>query len=153
MVFRAIAHNMPCAVVQFIKGAMATGERTLINKNFNSICEFHTLGDGFTWDTQDKDRDVKSAKNAWEKSKELILNPKKKLVLLDEINIALRYEYLKLEDVTSFLSDEKPKDTHVILTGRNAPDKLIECADLVTEMTLIKHHFREGVMSQKGIEF
>ena len=153
MVFRAIAHNMPCAVVQFIKGAMATGERTLINRNFNSICEFHTLGDGFTWDTQDKDRDVKSAKNAWEKSKELILNPKKKLVLLDEINIALRYEYLKLEDVTDFLSNEKPKDTHVILTGRNAPDKLIECADLVTEMTLIKHHFREGVMSQKGIEF
>jgi len=153
MVFRAIAHNMPCAVVQFIKGAMATGERNLIKENFSSICEFHTLGDGFTWDTQDKNKDAKSAENAWNKSKELILNPKKKLILLDEINIALRYEYLKIDEIIQFLVNEKPLDTHVILTGRNAPDRLIKNADLVTEMTLIKHHFREGVMSQEGIEF
>jgi cob(I)alamin adenosyltransferase len=153
MVFRAISHNIPCAVVQFIKGAMATGERNLINESFSSICEFYTMGDGFTWDTQDKDKDIQSAQKAWVKSKELILDKKKKLVLLDEINIALRYEYISLDDVIDFLVNKKPNDTHIIFTGRNAPERLIEVADLVTEMTLIKHHFKDGIMSQEAIEF
>ena len=153
MVFRAIAHGMPCAVVQFIKGAMATGERTLIQKHFHELCEFHTLGDGFTWDTQDKEKDIASAMKAWSKAKELILDEEKKIILLDEINIALRYGYIEIDDVVSFLQDKKPKMTHVILTGRNASENLISIADLVTDMTLVKHHFRNGVMSQAGIEF
>ena len=153
MVFRGIAHGMPCAVVQFIKGAMATGERDLIQHHFPELCEFHTLGDGFTWDTQDKEKDIASAKKAWSKAKELISDEKKKIVLLDEINIALRYGYVEIDDVVTFLLEKKPKMTHVILTGRNANEKLIGIADLVTDMTLVKHHFRNGVMSQAGIEF
>ena len=153
MVFRGIAHGMPCAVVQFIKGAMATGERDLIQHHFPELCEFHTLGDGFTWDTQDKEKDIASAKKAWCKAKELISDKKKKIILLDEINIALRYGYVEIDDVITFLLEKKPKMTHVILTGRNANEKLIAIADLVTDMTLVKHHFRNGVMSQAGIEF
>ena len=153
MVFRGIAHGMPCAVVQFIKGAMATGERDLIQQHFPKLCEFHTLGDGFTWDTQDKEKDIASAKKAWCKAKELISDKKKKMILLDEINIALRYGYVEIDDVITFLLEKKPKMTHVILTGRNANEKLIAIADLVTDMTLVKHHFRNGVMSQAGIEF
>jgi cob(I)alamin adenosyltransferase len=153
MVFRGIAHGMPCAVVQFIKGAMATGERDLIQQHFPELCEFHTLGDGFTWDTQDKEKDIASAKKAWCKAKELISDKKKKIILLDEINIALRYGYVDVDDVITFLLEKKPKMTHVILTGRNANEKLIAIADLVTDMTLVKHHFRNGVMSQAGIEF
>ena len=153
MVFRGIAHDMPCAVVQFIKGAMTTGERDLIQKYFHELCEFHTLGDGFTWDTQDKEKDIASAKKAWGKAKELILNKEKKIILLDEINIALRYGYIKIDDVVTFLQEKKPEMSHVILTGRNANEKLINIADLVTDMTLVKHHFRNGVMSQSGIEF
>ena len=153
MVFRRIAHGMQCAVVQFIKGAMATGERDLIQQHFPELCEFHTLGDGFTWDTQDKEKDIASAKKAWCKAKELISDKKKKIILLDEINIALRYGYVEIDDVITFLLEKKPKMTHVILTGRNANEKLIGIADLVTDMTLVKHHFRNGVMSQAGIEF
>ena len=153
MVFRGIAHGMQCAVVQFIKGAMATGERDLIQQHFPELCEFHTLGDGFTWDTQDKEKDIASAKKAWCKAKELISDKKKKIILLDEINIALRYGYVEIDDVITFLLEKKPKMTHVILTGRNANEKLIGIADLVTDMTLVKHHFRNGVMSQPGIEF
>ena len=153
MVFRGIAHDMPCAVVQFIKGAMATGERDLNQKYFHELCEFHTLGDGFTWDTQDKEKDIASAKKAWGKAKELILNKEKKIILLDEINIALRYGYIEIDDVVTFLLEKKPDMSHVILTGRNANEKLINIADLVTDMTLVKHHFRDGVMSQAGIEF
>ena len=153
MVFRGIAHGIPCAVVQFIKGAMATGERDLIQHHFSELCEFHTLGDGFTWDTQDKEKDIASAKKAWSKAKELISDEKKKIILLDEINIALRYGYVEIDDVVTFLLEKKPKMTHVILTGRNANEKLIGIADLVTDMTLVKHHFRNGVMSQAGIEF
>ena len=153
MVFRGIAHGMPCAVVQFIKGAMATGERDLIQHHFPELCEFHTLGDGFTWDTQDKEKDIATAKKAWSKAKELISDEKKKIILLDEINIALRYGYVEIDDVVTFLLEKKPKMTHVILTGRNANEKLIGIADLVTDMTLVKHHFRNGVMSQAGIEF
>lgn len=153
MVFRAIAHDMPCAVVQFIKGGMDTGERRLITEHFSGLCQFHTMGEGFTWETQDRERDVQHARAAWEKGKELIRDPAIRLVLLDEMNIALRYEYIPLEDVLSFLAKEKPDDTHVIITGRNAPDGLLEAADLATEMTLVKHPFRSGVKAQAGIEF
>jgi cob(I)alamin adenosyltransferase len=153
MIFRHIAHGMPCAVVQFIKGGMSTGERDLILKNHGDICAFHTMGEGFTWETQDKARDIAHAKAAWEKAKEMILTPGMSMVLLDEINIALRYDYIPLADVLAFLAEEKPHNVHVVLTGRNAAEGLIEIADLVTEMEMIKHPFRSGVKAQKGVEW
>lgn len=153
MIFRAIAHQMPCAVVQFIKGGMSTGERDLITTNFSAICQFHTMGEGFTWETQDRERDVKAAQAAWEKAKDLIRDPAIRMVLLDEINIAIRYDYIALSEVLEFLEAEKPPMTHVILTGRNAAPELIERADLATEMELIKHPFRDGVKAQQGVEF
>ena len=153
MIFRAIAHAMPCAVVQFIKGGMKTGERDLIERHFSDACQFHTMGEGFTWETQDKTRDIEMAGAAWEKSKELIRDPAIRMVLLDEINIALRYGYLDVGEVVAFLKTEKPEMTHVILTGRNAAQELIEIADLVTEMELVKHPFRSGVKAQAGVEF
>ncbi|MEM6661025.1 MAG: cob(I)yrinic acid a,c-diamide adenosyltransferase [Pseudomonadota bacterium] len=152
MIFRQIAHGFPCAVVQYIKGGMSTGERDLITERFADVCEFHTMGEGFTWETQDKARDLEMAAAAWEKSKELI-RAGKSMVLLDEINIALRYEYIDVNEVVSFLVEEKPEMTHVVLTGRNAKDELIEIADLVTEMELVKHPFRSGVKAQIGVEF
>ncbi|AJE45292.1 cob(I)yrinic acid a,c-diamide adenosyltransferase [Celeribacter indicus] len=153
MIFRCIAHGMRCGVVQFIKGGMSTGERDLITERFGDICAFHTMGEGFTWETQDKTRDTQLAKAAWEKAKELILDPENRMVLLDEINIALRYGYLDIAEVTDFLATRKPPLTHVVLTGRNAKPELIEIADLVTEMELVKHPFRAGVKAQKGVEF
>ncbi|TGD42576.1 cob(I)yrinic acid a,c-diamide adenosyltransferase [Pseudotabrizicola sediminis] len=153
MILRCIAHGMPCAVVQFIKGAWDTGERRLIEENFADICQFYAMGEGFTWETQDKARDIAAARRGWEKAKELIRDPDIRFVLLDEINIALRYDYLDLDEVLTFLRDEKPPLTHVCLTGRNAKDALIEAADLVTEMTLVKHPFRSGIKGQPGVEF
>ena len=153
MIFRCIAHGMPCAVVQFIKGAMSTGERDLITAHFGDICAFHTMGEGFTWETQDKSRDIEMARAAWEKAKELIADPRNRMVLLDEINIALRYDYLDVGEVVDFLKTAKPPMTHVVLTGRNAKEELIEVADLVTEMELVKHPFRSGVKAQAGVEF
>ncbi len=153
MVFRAIAHGMPCAVVQFIKGAMDTGEKRLIAEHFSDLCQFYAMGEGFTWETQDKERDIEMAQAAWAKAKALIEDPAIRLVLLDELNIALRYDYIDVEEVLSFLAAHKPEDTHVIITGRNAKDALMDAADLVTEMTLIKHPFRSGVKAQAGIEF
>lgn len=153
MIFRCIAHDMKCAVVQFIKGGMSTGERDLILSKFNDECDFHTMGEGFTWETQDKSRDTEMAMAAWDMAKSLIRDPANKMVLLDEINIALRYGYIPIEDVVSFLSTEKPEMTHVVLTGRNAHDDLIEIADLVTEMELVKHPFRSGIKAQIGVEF
>jgi cob(I)alamin adenosyltransferase len=153
MIFRHIAHKMPCAVVQFIKGAMVTGERELIEAHFSDICQFYTLGEGFTWETQDRARDVAMAEKAWEKAKELIRDPRNSMVLLDEINIALRYDYLDINEVVEFLQTSKPPLTHVVLTGRNAKEDLIEIADLVTEMELIKHPFRSGIKAQQGVEF
>lgn len=153
MIFRCIAHDMKCAVVQFIKGGMSTGERDLILAKFTDTCAFHTMGEGFTWETQDKTRDTEMAQAAWAKAKELIRDPDHKMVLLDEINIALRYEYLDIAEVIAFLRDEKPEMTHVVLTGRNAHPDLIEAADLVTEMELIKHPFRSGIKAQQGVEF
>ena len=153
MIFRCIAHGMKSAVVQFIKGGMSTGERDLILRSFSDICEFHTMGEGFTWETQDKSRDTEMAQAAWAKAKELIRDPSNKMVLLDEINIAIRYDYVDIADVVAFLAEEKPPMTHVVLTGRNAHDDLIEIADLVTEMELVKHPFRSGIKAQIGVEF
>ena len=153
MILRCIAHEMPCAVVQFIKGAWDTGERRLIETHFADLCEFHAMGEGFTWETQDRARDIAMALKGWEKAKELIRDPDIRLVLLDEINIALRYDYLDIEEVLRFLREEKPPLTHVVLTGRNAKEGLIEAADLVTEMTQIKHPFRSGIKAQPGVEF
>ena len=153
MILRCVAHEMPCAVVQFIKGAWDTGERRLITTHFSDLCQFHAMGEGFTWETQDKTRDIAAARAGWEKAKELIRNPEIRMVLLDEINIALRYDYLDISEVLEFLKAEKPPLTHVVLTGRNAKEELIEAADLVTEMTLIKHPFRSGIKGQPGVEF
>ena len=152
MIFRQIAHGFPSAVVQFIKGGMSTGERDLITERFSDLCEFHTMGEGFTWETQDKARDMEMARAAWEKSKELIRSGKS-MVLLDEINIALRYDYIPIDEVVAFLVEEKPEMTHVVLTGRNAKEELIVIADLVTEMELVKHPFRSGIKAQIGVEF
>ncbi|MGE4480413.1 cob(I)yrinic acid a,c-diamide adenosyltransferase [Acidocella sp.] len=153
MVLRCIAHQMPCAVVQFIKGAWDTGERRLLTTHFATLCQFHAMGEGFTWETQDKARDIAAAQAGWKKAKELIRDPAIRMVLLDEINIALRYEYLDVDEVVAFLLTEKPPSTHVVLTGRNAKPALIEAADLVTEMTAVKHPFRDGIKAQPGVEF
>ncbi len=153
MIFRHIAHGLPCAVVQFIKGGMATGERDLIVKQFSDICPFYTMGEGFTWETQDKTRDIEMAQAAWAKAQQLILDPGNRMVLLDEINIALRYEYLDVNEVITFLREHKPPMTHVVLTGRSAKESLIEFADLATEMELLKHPFRSGIKAQIGVEY
>ena len=153
MILRAVAHGMPCAVVQFIKGAWDTGERRLLTEHFGDLCQFHAMGEGFTWETQDKARDIAAARRGWEKAKDLIRDPEIRMVLLDEINIALRYDYLDVAEVVAFLRDEKPEMTHVVLTGRNAKPELIDLADLVTEMTLVKHPFRAGIKAQAGVEF
>lgn len=153
MIFRCIAHKMPCAVVQFIKGGMDTGERNLITEHFSDLCEFHTMGEGFTWETQDKTRDIEMAQAAWAKAKELILDERNRMVLLDEINIAMRYDYVDVNEVVTFLQGHKPPMTHVVLTGRNAKEELIEAADLATEMELLKHPFRSGIKAQIGVEF
>lgn len=153
MIMRCIAHQMPCAVVQFIKGAWQTGERTLIEEHFGDLCQFYAMGEGFTWETQDKARDIAAAQAGWEKAKEMILDPDITMVLLDEINIALRYDYLDIAEVVEFLATQKPPMTHVVLTGRNAKEELLEIADLATEFALIKHPFRSGIKAQKGVEF
>ena len=153
MILRCIAHDMPCAVVQFIKGAWDTGERRLLTGHFGDLCQFHAMGEGFTWETQDKARDIAAARAGWDKARELIRDPDIRMVLLDEINIALRYDYLDIAEVVAFLRDEKPPMTHVVLTGRNAKPELIELADLVTEMEAIKHPFRDGIKAQPGVEF
>jgi cob(I)alamin adenosyltransferase len=153
MIMRCIAHGMPCAVVQFIKGTWDTGEKTFLKERFAEECRFFISGEGFTWETQDRERDVAAAQNGWRIAKEQILDPTVQFVLLDEINIALRYDYLDIDEVVDFLLTQKPPMTHVCLTGRNAKPELIEAADLVTEMTLVKHPFRDGVKAQKGVEF
>ncbi|MBR0823933.1 cob(I)yrinic acid a,c-diamide adenosyltransferase [Bradyrhizobium manausense] len=153
MIVRCVAHGFPCAVVQFIKGAWDTGERRLLTGHFGDLCQFHAMGEGFTWETQDRARDIAAAKAGWEKAKELILDQHLRMVVLDEINIALRYDYLDIAEIVEFLRDHKPPMTHVVLTGRNAKEELIEIADLVTEMTLVKHPFRSGIKAQAGVEF
>nr|WP_315383369.1 cob(I)yrinic acid a,c-diamide adenosyltransferase [uncultured Sphingomonas sp.] len=151
MVVRAIGHGMKVGVVQFIKGAMMTGEKAVFDA-FPEQVEFKPMGEGFTWDTQDRARDIAVTRTAWEEVKRMIADPSYDMVLADELNIALRYDYLPLDEVLAVL-EARPPMTHVIITGRNAPEELIEAADLVTEMTQVKHPFRSGVKAQKGIEF
>jgi len=154
---RALGNGMRVGVVQFVKGKWQTGERAVLER-FPEQVEIRTMGEGFTWDTQDRARDIRAAQAAWQASKEMIeacrqTPPRYDLVVLDELNIVLRYDYLPLDEVVAFLRD-RPADLHVVVTGRNAKPELIEAADLVTEMTLVKHPFREqGVKAQKGIEF
>jgi cob(I)alamin adenosyltransferase len=153
MVFRHIGHGWPVGVVQFIKSSSwETGEAKLLAK-FPDLVSLHIMGEGFTWETQDRARDIAAATAAWERAKELILDDRHRIVLLDELNVVLRYDYLPLSEVVRFLGDNKPADKHVIVTGRNAPAELIDISDLVTEMTLVKHPFRQGIKAQKGIEF
>ncbi|SDB42000.1 cob(I)yrinic acid a,c-diamide adenosyltransferase [Bauldia litoralis] len=152
MVFRALGHGLPVAIIQFVKGKWQTGERVALEK-FGDQVSINTMGEGFTWETQDRQRDLAAARSAWERAKEIIVSRDYKLVLLDELNIVLRYGYLSADEIVAFLRDEKPDDVHVIVTGRNAPDSLIEAADLVTEMEMVKHPFRSGVKAQLGIEF
>jgi cob(I)alamin adenosyltransferase len=151
MVFRALGHGMRVGVVQFVKGAWSTGERDVLAR-FPELVTIKAMGEGFTWDVADRQRDLAAARAAWEEAKRMIADPAYRMVLLDELNIVLRYDYLPLEEVLETLR-HKPRDTHVIVTGRNARDELIELADLVTEMTEIKHPFRAGVKAQAGIEF
>ncbi|MBV9553842.1 MAG: cob(I)yrinic acid a,c-diamide adenosyltransferase, partial [Alphaproteobacteria bacterium] len=151
MVLRCIGHGMRVGVVQFVKGAWGTGERDALAK-FPDLVTCRAMGEGFTWDTQDRARDIAAARAAWEAAKAMIGDPSYGMVLLDELNIVLRYDYLPLDEVLAALR-AKPRDLHVVVTGRNAKPELIELADLVTEMTLVKHPFRAGVKAQKGIEF
>jgi cob(I)alamin adenosyltransferase len=151
MVARAIGHGQKVGIVQFVKGKWETGERVVLEA-FPDLVTITAMGEGFTWETQDRARDIAAAEAAWARAKEMILDPGNAMVLLDEINIVLRNDYLPIADVTSFLKD-KPKDVHVICTGRNAKPELIEIADLVTEMTEVKHHFRADFKAQAGIEF
>ncbi|WP_298257172.1 cob(I)yrinic acid a,c-diamide adenosyltransferase [Bradyrhizobium sp.] len=153
MILRCVAHGFPCAVVQFIKGAWDTGERRLLTGHFGDLCQFYAMGEGFTWETQDRARDIAAASAGWEKAKALIAEANLRMVVLDEINIALRYDYLDVNEVVEFLESQKPDMTHVVLTGRNAKQELIDAADLVTEMTLVKHPFRSGIKAQPGVEF
>lgn len=151
MVFRAIGHGMRVGVVQFVKGARHTGERALLEK-FPDLVTIRAMGEGFTWETQDRERDVAHARAAWEQARQMIEDPGYAMVLLDELNIVLRYDYLPLAEVIEVLRS-KPASKHVIVTGRNAREELIELADLVTEMEQVKHPFRSGVKAQAGIEF
>jgi cob(I)alamin adenosyltransferase len=151
LVLRALGHGWKVGVVQFIKGAWSTGERTALER-FPDLVSWHTMGEGFTWETQDRARDVAAATRAFDKAKELMADPEIRLLVLDEMNIALRYDYLPLDEVVATLRARRP-DLHIVVTGRNAKPELVEAADLVTEMGAVKHHFAAGVKAQAGIEF
>jgi cob(I)alamin adenosyltransferase len=151
MVMRCVGHGMKAGVVQFIKGKWETGERSVLER-FPDLCEIKALGEGFTWNTQDRARDIAHAEQAWAEVKRMMADPSFAFVLADEINIALRYDYLPVAEVVAALKAKRP-DLHVCLTGRNAKDEIVELADLVTEMEMVKHPFRDGVKAQKGIEF
>jgi cob(I)alamin adenosyltransferase len=156
LVVRAMGNGMRVGVVQFVKGKWETGERTIL-EHFPDQIEIHAMGEGFSWDTQDRGRDIAAAEKAWAKCKEMIEasrgpDPAFNVILMDELNIVLRYDNLPLDDIIETLTN-KPEDLHIIVTGRNAKEELIDVADLVTEMTQIKHPFRSGVKAQKGIEF
>jgi cob(I)alamin adenosyltransferase len=151
LLVRALGRGFKCGVVQFGKGAWQTGERAALER-FGDQVEWHTLGEGFTWETQDRARDVAAAERAWAKARDLMANPAIRLVVLDELNIALRYDHLPIADVVAVLKARRA-DQHVVVTGRNAKPELIEAADLVTELALVKHHFAAGVKAQEGIEF
>ena len=151
MVCRMIGHGMKVSIIQFIKGAMETGEQNLFD-GFPDLVEMRPMGEGFTWDTQDRTRDIAKVREAWEAAKARIMNPEWKMVVCDELNIALRYDYLPVEEVLAVLA-ARPAGAHVVITGRNAPPELMEAADLVTDMQMVKHPFRGGVKAQAGVEF
>lgn len=151
LALRCIGHGFKVGIVQFVKGAWATGERDILAR-FPDLCVMKAMGEGFTWDTQDRRRDIAAARQAWETAKAMIADPSFRMVILDELNIVLRYGYLDLDEVLPELTARRP-DLHVVVTGRNAKDELIEAADLVTEMTMVKHPFRSGVKAQAGVEF
>jgi cob(I)alamin adenosyltransferase len=151
LVLRALGHGWRVGVVQFIKGAWHTGERTALER-FSDLVEWHTMGEGFTWDTQDRQRDMAAAARAWEMTQKLMADSSIRLLVLDELNIALRYDYLPLADVLESL-EKRRDDLNIVVTGRNAKPELIAIADLVTEMALVKHPFAAGVKAQVGIEF
>jgi cob(I)alamin adenosyltransferase len=151
LVLRALGHGWRVGVVQFIKGAWETGERKALER-FSDLVEWHTMGEGFTWETQDRQRDIAAAERAWAMALRLMDDPSIRLLVLDELNIALRYDYLPLDRILAALANRRG-DLNIVVTGRNAKLELIEIADLVTEMTLVKHHFRAGVKAQPGIEF
>ena len=151
LILRAAGHGMRVGVVQFVKGAWSTGE-TVALERFDDLVDFHTMGEGFTWETQDRERDIAAAKAAWTKAQELMADPKYSLVVLDELNIVLRMGYLPVEEVLPVLTGRR-EGLHVLVTGRTAKPELIDAADLVTEMTLVKHPFQAGIKAQPGIEF
>jgi cob(I)alamin adenosyltransferase len=151
LVMRSLGHGFRVGIVQFVKGRWETGERKVLER-FAELVTIRTMGEGFTWETQDRARDIAAARAAWEEARRMLADPALKLVLLDELNIVLRYDYLPIEEVVETLRAKRP-DLHVIVTGRNAKPELVEIADLVTEMTMVKHPFREGVKAQAGIEF
>lgn len=151
LVLRALGNGFPVGVVQFVKGKWRTGERVALER-FPDLVTVRTMGEGFTWETQDRQRDIAAAKAAWAAAKEMLADPKFRLILLDELNIVLRYDYLDAAEVVATLQARRP-DLHVVVTGRNAKPELIDAADLVTEMKLVKHPFRAGVKAQPGIEF
>jgi len=148
---RAMGHGHKVGIVQFVKGVWKTGERTILDK-FPELVTIRAMGEGFSWETQDRQRDIQAAESAWQMAKDMINDPSYKMVILDELNIPLRYDNLDINDVIDFLKN-KPEDLHVIVTGRNAKDEMLDAADLVTEMTMVKHPFRSGVKAQIGIEF
>lgn len=152
LALRMIGRGRKVGVVQFIKGAWSTGEKIALEQFAPDMIEWHALGEGFTWETQDKERDIELCRKAWDTAKEMMANPDFGLVILDELNIALRYDYLDLDEVLAGLA-ARPEVLHVAVTGRNAKAPLIDAADLVTEMTLVKHHFKAGVKTQEGIEY
>jgi cob(I)alamin adenosyltransferase len=151
LVMRALGHGFKVGIVQFVKGRWETGERAVLDR-FSDQVTIRTMGEGFTWETQDRQRDIAAARSAWEAARDMIKDPSYRLVLMDELNIVLRYDYLDVQEVLRGLGERQP-DNHVVITGRNAKDELIEAADLVTEMTMVKHPFRDGVKAQAGIEF
>jgi cob(I)alamin adenosyltransferase len=151
LVLRALGRGWKVGVVQFIKGAWETGERLALQR-FGEEIEWHTMGEGFTWETQDRERDVAAARRAWDKARELMGRGEIRLLVLDELNIALRYDYLPVDEVVETLQSRRP-DLHVVVTGRNAKPELVAAADLVTEMALVKHHFAAGVKAQEGVEY
>ena len=148
---RAIGNGMKVGIVQFVKGKWETGEREVL-KHFPELCTITAMGEGFSWDTQDRKRDITAARQAWDKAKEMMQDESYRMIILDELNIVLRYGNLPLAEVVETLQN-KPHDLHVVVTGRNAKDELIEIADLVTDMSLVKHPFRAGIKAQVGIEF
>ena len=151
LAMRMLGYGRKVVVVQFIKGAWLTGERTAFDR-FQDLMAFHVLGQGFTWETQDRARDIAACRQAWEKACEALATPDIALVILDEINIALRYGYLEESEVLSVLL-ARPPTQHAILTGRHASPRMMEVADLVTEMSLVKHPFQKGVKAQQGFEY